>query len=88
MAHAIGERGSDKNRDFDRDLMATAKSTLDMIYDQYTKTGDPFDSFYANEVERMQNETADKKKDVTDKFTLQKDNARKAFDLQKAQGQL
>ena len=82
-----GERGKDRARDFDRKLMGQAKETLDLIYDQYTKTSDPFDSFYANEIERMTLEVTDKKRQIQDKFSLQRDNAKKAFDLQRSQGQ-
>ena len=79
-------KGDDKAGAADKNMMNTAKGTLDEILHQYKKTSDPFDSFYANEIERAQETAANKKGEAEDRFNLAKEQKQEAFRMQKQKG--
>tara|TARA_R110002012_G_scaffold7562_5_gene35268 strand:- start:4973 stop:5977 length:1005 start_codon:yes stop_codon:yes gene_type:complete len=79
-------KGDDKAGKADRNAMRTTKGALDDILHQYKKGSDPFDSFYANEMERMAKTSADKKNEAEDRFNLMKDQKQQAFQMSKQKG--
>tara|TARA_R110002020_G_scaffold318317_3_gene533963 strand:+ start:9629 stop:10510 length:882 start_codon:yes stop_codon:yes gene_type:complete len=79
-------KGDDKAARADKRMMETGKSTLDEILHQYKKTSDPFDSFYANEIERAQKTAADKKGEAEDRFNLAKQQKQESFMMAKQKG--
>ena len=79
-------KGDDKAGAQDKSSMNMAHDSLKDIFHQYKKNSDPFDSFFANEIERMKETTANKKNEAEDRFNLVKDQKRESYNLSKQQG--
>lgn len=79
-------KGDDKAGNADRKMMETGKSTLDDIFKMYQKNSDPFDSFYANEIERAAKTAADKKGEAEDRFNLMRDQKQESFRMAQQKG--
>tara|TARA_Y100000401_G_scaffold47601_1_gene36761 strand:+ start:19511 stop:20431 length:921 start_codon:yes stop_codon:yes gene_type:complete len=81
-----GGGGEADRRAFDNRAQDAAVDTLNLLENQYSNSADPSNSFFAQEIDRLGQETAAKKSESEDRYNLKVGQAQDSYDFQKQKG--